>query len=369
MRCLAGLLVLGLFAGEAFAQSKRAGDPVSIRPGFRDVTPQADHANILGTSTFPLRAGGVMTVAHIPTGYDSPPGSVWIASRVTTDEGKSWSDEREIVRHKDCQASHPTELRTRDGVIHVFYLGYKKHSWTNGEPNPDDVSDLWTVRTSDDGVSWTKPQKIFAGYTGATNGGIETSSGRLIVPFSHYVPKPGHLVSRTVVSDDGGKTWRQSSIIDIGGAGDHEGAVEPAVVELKDGRIWMLIRTSRGNFWQSYSTDGGTTWSQAKPTAIGAAHAPGHVIRLASGRLALAWNQKEPGRRELYIALSKDDAKTWDKPVLIASGRQVCYPFIAERSPGVLWIGFVDASRGWNTVASRIVSIEERELLSRAEEK
>ena len=38
--------------------------------------------------------------------------------------------------------------------------------------------------------------------------------------------------------------------------GDHAGAIEPVVVERKDGTIWMLIRTTRGQFWQSTSSDG-----------------------------------------------------------------------------------------------------------------
>ncbi|MFG0263021.1 MAG: sialidase family protein, partial [Novipirellula sp. JB048] len=202
------------------------------------------------------------------------------------------------------------------------------------------------VRSTDDGRTWSPPQMIFKGYTGSTNGAEETSCGNLVVPFSHYVANPGRLVSRTVVSSDAGKTWTPSNLIDIGGAGDHAGAVEPYVIELNDKRLWMVIRTARKFFWESFSEDGGLTWSEAKPTQIRSSHSPGHVIRMADGRLALAWNPD--GRRELCLAFSTDEGQTWTDSVVIARG-STTYPFILENEPGELWVGFIDPHNGWGT--------------------
>jgi HEAT repeat protein len=309
-----------------------------------------------------LKNDSVMTVYHAPLEYDSPAGATWIAYRVTADDGKTWGPERKIVRHKECQASQPTVLRTKQGSLHVFYLGYKKHSWTNGEPNPDDVSDLWAIASRDDGKTWGNRQRIFQGYTGATNGAIQTRSGQIVVPFSHYVGKPGRLVSVTAVSADQGKSWKLSNRIDIGGKGDHSGAVEPAVVELKDGRLWLLIRTERGQFWESFSSDHGLTWGKARPTKIDASHAPGHITRLADGRLALVWNRKKAGRGELSLAFSRDEGKSWSNPLVFARGKQVTYPFVWEHKPGVIWIGFLDVERGWNAVQTRIVRTTTAEI-------
>ena len=298
----------------------------------------------LGPAFVTLKDGSVLTVYHAPRTYDSPPGATWIACRVTRDGGKSWAPERKIILHPECQATHPTALRTRDGTLWVFYLGYRQHSWKDGEPTANDRSDLWAAESRSEGKTWINRQTIFKGYTGATNGAIETRSGRLVVPFSHYVPRPGRLVSVTAVSADAGKTWKLSNRIDIGGVGDHAGAVEPTVVELKNGRLWMLIRTEKGRFWEAHSTDHGLTWSKATPTTLDAAHAPGHLTRLADGRLALVWNRKSADRRELSLAFSSDDGKSWSEPVVFARGQQVCYPFVGEPSPGVLWIGFLDVA-------------------------
>jgi len=39
------------------------------------------------------------------------------------------------------------------------------------------------------------------------------------------------------------------------------GCWEPACIELKDGRVMMLMRTGIGGQYKSLSNDGGETWS------------------------------------------------------------------------------------------------------------
>jgi predicted neuraminidase len=171
-----------------------------------------------------------------------------------------------------------------------------------------------------------------------------------VVPFSQYISNPGRLVSRAAISKDGGKSWDLSNLLDIGGAGDHDGAIEPTIVQLRDKRIWMLMRTTRDAFWESYSQDGGLTWSPAAPTAIAASHAPGYMTRLSDGRLILVWNRgKGWERKELSVALSTDDGKTWTTPTVVAKGREVTYPFVFENEPGDLWTGFLDVCKSWDS--------------------
>ena len=42
-------------------------------------------------------------------------------------------------------------------------------------------------------------------------------------------------------------------------------AQEPYLVNLPDGRIFMIIRTNRGEAWYSVSSDGGASWREAEP--------------------------------------------------------------------------------------------------------
>ena len=144
--------------------------------------------------------------------------------------------------------------------------------------------------------------------------------------------------------------------------------MEPAVVELQDGRIWMLIRTTKGEFFQAFSSDQGMTWSEALPSGIGSPSAPCHITRLASGRLALVWNNTmntTKSRSALSIALSEDDGETWSEPVIAVSGEQVSYPYISEPTPGQLLIGFNDVKSGWQNVKPRLLRVVEQALLEK----
>lgn len=345
-----------------------SGDVNEVNPRAIEITHDAAGPAVLGPSLIKLSDGAVMSVYSTPTSYAGKPGQCYIAGRITRDGGKTWEPEHELTRLPEGRASHPTSRRTRDGTLHLFFLGYKQHAWDKktGNPTADTRSDLWTVRSHDDGKTWTAPQMIFEGYTGSTNGAEETHDGRLVVPFSHYVAQPGRLVSRAVVSADGGKTWKLSNALDIGGAGDHEGALEPCVVELKDKRLWMIIRTSRKVFWESFSSDGGLTWSEAQATTINSSHSPAHVIRLTDGRLAMAWNPAEHQRRQLHLSLSSDEGRTWS-PSFTAVRGSTTYPYVLEAKPGELWVGYMDAHGGWGTnPRARHFKVAEQVILDQA---
>lgn len=338
---------------------KASGEFVKIHPSCVDITHDSPNPTVFGCGLAPMKDGAVMTVYSTPTGAYSIPGSTWIAGRVTKDGGKTWLPERVIARHLDCQPAHPSVLTARDGVIHVFYLGFKKWKWKGDNPTEDTRSDLWTTRSTDDGATWSEPQIVFNGYTGATNGAIETRDGHLIVPYSHYVNDPGRLVSRVSISADDGKTWSLGNPIDIGGAGDHEGALEPCVIELKDDRVWMLIRTSRKVFWESFSSDGGKNWSEARATDIDATSAPGCLTRLADRRIALVWNRVVGKRTDLHLAVSADEGKTWTPSMIVARGKPggATYPFVIEIVPDELWIGYHNVPKGWNFPRARHLRI------------
>ena len=138
--------------------------------------------------------------------------------------------------------------------------------------------------------------------------------GQKVIPWRH--------VTLTYVSDDQGQTWKASNLLDMEtkDGGDHGGTMEGTVIELTDGRVYMLIRTTRGWFWEAYSSDGGQTWEGLAQSKIRSSTCCGQLARLASGRLALLWNrptEENPrdmrSREELSLAFSDDDGKTWTR--------------------------------------------------------
>jgi hypothetical protein len=92
--------------------------------------------------------------------------------------------------------------------------------------------------------------------------------------------------------------------------------VEPVLVQLADGRVWNLIRTQNGRFWESFSNDG-AKWSEPRPTDIISSDSPAGLVKLSDNRIVLFWNNclRYPyaygGRQVLHAAISEDSGRSW----------------------------------------------------------
>ncbi|MBM3289302.1 MAG: exo-alpha-sialidase, partial [Candidatus Hydrogenedentes bacterium] len=215
----------------------------------------------------------------------------------STDGGKTWSEAGGAIAsgvNLETGGHVGQLLRTKSGAIAIVYLNMDGYvfEWDDAknEPLPSCKLELRAVRSEDGGKSWTDDQQLLEGYNADFMGFVQTSKGRLVAAVEHLDPDLKRWVVCSFVSDDDGKTWRRGNWIDLGGRGHHDGAVEPMLVELKDGRLMMLIRTNLDRFWRAYSDDG-VYWRTIVPTDIDASSAPGWLARLASGRLALVWNR------------------------------------------------------------------------------
>jgi hypothetical protein len=274
----------------------------------------------------------------------------------SSDGGSTWTAPRVIPRPaENVTFGKPAVLRTRGGNLWLFTYGFVRWSLDPGKAK----SDLWATRSTDGGKTWEKPRLVWKGYTGMTQGAIETRDGHLVVPLSYPGPRqPGTTTARflagCVLSTDGGKSWDFAGGIEVPADADarmrkrvNGGAIEPCVVERKDGRLWMLLRTVTGHLWECHSRDGGRTWNKPTPTRI-TCGGPAYLARLASGQLVLVWNEADPSQAEKWsgwpngyatasIALSIDEGKTWGEPVRFASdGKRVVHPLAVQYGPGKL---------------------------------
>lgn len=190
---------------------------------------------------------------------------------------------------------------------------------------------VWYQEGSAAAVS--EPRSIWRGYNGSQMEYQRLASGRLLVPHGSLlphakaVPPTGRHETVVEYSDDGGARWtvsdsRLTSPCYPGFNGANEGACEPCFEELRDGSVWMLMRTQAGCLYESISKDDGTTWSVAAPTRFRTSTGPANLLRHRDGRLVLTWNNCElplkhegvgvyGGRDALHIAISADDGLTW----------------------------------------------------------
>lgn len=249
-------------------------------------------------------------------------GPARIAGKTSSDGGRTWSEKRTLIENDGgCNVMEVNFLRLKSGAIALFYC----------QKNSEEKDCRVMMRTSEDeGKTWgaAKQMSPAGKYTGLTNGRcIRLRSGRILLE----AWEGGD--SYCCLSDDEGATWHDGKRVKPSG-GD---CYEPACIELKDGRVMMMMRTGIGGQYKSISSDGGETWSEPVATALVGTAAPVSLSRMpTSGAILAIWNHNPGGknRNPLTAAVSKDEGETWQdfRNVEDAAGDAWAYP-------AVTWVG------------------------------
>ena len=276
-----------------------------------------DHPRCSEGSVLDLYDGSLLCAMTVFDADTSDFAKARIVGRRSTDGGRTWGEPRVLQDNSgDMNVIGATLRRLKApapaGTIGLFYA------------QTNTFSDLrFYVRFSnDEGASFGDPVLVSVnpGYHVVNNDRVtQLSTGRLVVPAASTadVEKEDHFVCHCYISDDGGRTWR-----DTPGRVDapKRGAMEPEVIELTDGRLLMIVRTQMGHIATSYSEDGGETWSEpGRLEGIQAPESPATIRRIpATGDLLLIWNNTyDPNaghggaRTPLSTAISTDDGRTW----------------------------------------------------------
>ena len=306
-----------------------------------------------------LENGRLVTIARVA---DDNSAKVYVSD----DQGLTW-DERPLGNGSGEILPAPSGALavTPEGTLILGLCNIAEKSKWEWDPEIKDCLDsslpAYAARSTDMGDTWSA-QKLHDEWTGATRDIIQPRDGSVVFTSMKHLHNPGRHAVITYRSEDDGKSWTASNIIDLGGNGHHDGAMEGTMVELKDGRLLQYLRTNWGGFWRAESDDSGRTWHPYGPAGVDASSTPGKLKRLASGRIVLIWNRRNPEsgeeypvqggdgiwsatpasnfRRELSISFSEDECQSWSPPVVIAKHPEstVCYPCVFEVEPGVLWV-------------------------------
>ena len=242
----------------------------------------------------------------------------YLAGRFSNDGGKTWSpDDLKIIENEGTMnVMSVSLLRMKNDEIALFYL--KKNSTTDCIP---------MVRFSkDEAKTWSDPIPCISdksGYFVLNNSRIiQLKNGRILMSVNLYKTPEGSLLNQgslwSYYSDDNGKTWKSG--IEIENPNKFL-TQEPGIVELKNGDIFMYIRSDIGFQCSSFSRDKGVTWSPVERSNIKSPVSPASIKRIPStGDLLMVWNNNggevpniKGKRTPLTVAVSKDEGKTWQK--------------------------------------------------------
>lgn len=309
-----GALGLGLFTGQGGDNQTLAATPGKHTKEVVDLIEADENHQRTGEADIIELANGELLLAYTDfRGFQDDAAAVLRSCR-SYDGGRSWTAPQLLVDQEGRQnVAAVSFVRVSSSVILLCYD--TKHSHEIG---------LLTVRrSSNNGKSfdppvYCAPDNRFRNL--CNDCVIRLKNGRILIPFTvrSKVISPAKqriLHAGCAYSDDDGQSWKLSNEIFV----PKSGAMEPKIVELRDGRLWMLVRTDQGRLGQSFSTDGGTTWAKADFTNIAAPQAPFIFTRIPStGDLLLIRNPQvdmthhhQGPRTPLRCTISSDEGKTW----------------------------------------------------------
>ena len=313
-------------------------------------------APLLETSTvFPVKLGGIARY-RIPGVVVTPKGTVLAYSEARRNNSSDWG-EIEIHLRRSLDGG-----RTWQAPQHIAHRGPRlegnPHKKTGGEHeqtvnNPVAIVDRTTgaieflyclnyarcfaMRSTDDGVTWTKPAEITATFepfrrhydwkviaTGPGHG-IQLASGRLVVHVWIAFGKVGDhgpSAAATIFSDDHGQTW-QAGDLAVPNAGEFNSPNETMLAELSDGRVMLVSRNvaKANRKLVTIGPDGATRWEKSffhdqllEPRCMASLVAypsqPGTLL-FSNPHTLPATPGGKSARENLSIKLSRDNGQTW----------------------------------------------------------
>ncbi len=308
------------------------------------------------------------------------------------DDGESWS-EPYLLLAKDENASNymcPSFMRMANGDMGLFYLRKYKIS-----DKDDIIAEVCLVRSSNEGKTWSQPISCTSGdiyYVFENDHAIMLEhseyAGRIILPVnihSHIVDgvikETGIGVACFFASDDDGVTWYKL-------AGDYEicnapysttGLQETMIYEQNDGTLRAISRTDMHCHYESFSYDGGKTWTDNHPVPYFSAPASPLLMRRAATLTCAVFNptpnyttRSGPemrlwgGRTPLVMAISDNDGKSFKQVYAIEDEKSDTYCYTAMYDGGdYILLGYYH-SNGTDSIfgANVITKASKNELLS-----
>lgn len=262
---------------------------------------------------------------------DRPDGYLLLAT--SDDGGRTWSAPRLAVG-----AVVATRQRWSGALVGNLWTDPRGRLWLFFDQrygDPQGRITNWFIRCDDPGAdepSWSEPVLFAEGCT--LNKPTVLRNGDWVLPVSDWHGK----TARVYASSDEGGSWKERGSLQFP---DWE-FDEHMMVELRDGRLWMLART-KGEPFESFSEDGGATWSEPRQAAtVRNLNSRFFLRRLRSGRILLVKNgspaERLPQRSHICAWLSEDEGSTWKHGLLLDERNGLSYPDGFEAPDGLLHI-------------------------------
>ena len=298
-----------------------------------------------------------------------------------------WSEPVMISGDPRRSEQNPSLFLAPNGEVWAMYTAQLDRA--EGKDNMQFTSVVRRQKSMDGGLTWGPFDVVFPEEGTFCRQPIQIlSNGRWI--FGNWIctDSASGLAgdpSAFRISGDQGKTWRR---VDMPKS---NGRVHPNVVELENGHLAAFMRSRAADFiYRSESFDYGDTWSEPVPTPLPNNNSSISAVKLASGRVAIAYNPTctpEPKADEaawpglrcpVAVALSEDGGLTFPLIRYMELGegyvgaenstnnRQYEYPYLMQGRDGMLHLAYAYQTRRgvkWMTFSEEDVIGKKRETV------
>jgi predicted neuraminidase len=315
----------------ASAIRKSGLEPVFAFPRSEFVFETAPFASA-HASTIAETKEGLVAAWFGGTREGAPDVGIWLARR----GANGWTPPVEIATGLQPDGTrfpcwNPVLFQLPDMSLALFYkVGPTPQGWWG------------MVRTSrDSGRAWSDATRLPNSILGPIkNKPVRLSDGVLVSPSStESAERPSRWRVHFERSVDGGRTW--TAVSPSGAAGGQEiDAIQPSVLIHAGGRLEAVGRTRAERVFETWSTDGGKTWTPIALTALPNPNSGVDAVTLRDGRHLIVYNHTTQGRSPLNVALS-DDGRTWAAAlVLEREPGEYSYPDVIQGSDGLVHITY-----------------------------
>jgi predicted neuraminidase len=257
---------------------------------------------------------------------------IWLSRRVAG----SWTRPIEVAtgiqpdggRHP-CW--NPVLFEQRDKTLMLFYkVGPNPRSWWG------------MLRTSrDGGRTWTDARRLPDGILGPIkNKPVQLADGTLLAPSSTESPEsPSAWRVHFERTGDAGVTWTAAAP-SASADGSAIDAIQPSILVHPRGRLQAVGRTRSQRVFETWSDDGGRSWTPIALTMLPNPNSGIDAVTLSDGRHLIVYNHTTKGRSPLNVAVSRD-GKRWDAALsLEREPGEYSYPAIIQSSDGRVHITY-----------------------------
>jgi predicted neuraminidase len=220
---------------------------------------------------------------------------------------------------------NPVLFEVRDKALLLFYkVGPSPQRWWG------------MVRTSrDGGRTWTDARRLPDGILGPIkNKPVQLPDGTLVAPSStESSERPSAWRVHFERTTDAGLTWT-AAFPSASADGSPIDAIQPSILVHPGGKLQALGRTRSQRVFETWSGDGGRTWTPISLTTLPNPNAGIDAVTLRSGRHLIVYNHTTQGRSPLNVSVSRD-GKTWDAALILErESGEYSYPAVIQNSDG-----------------------------------